>query len=243
MPLEIIATTVADAIAIEKAGASRIELVTGPSDGGLTPTLALLEVVKANVDLPIFVRLRPHAMSYVFDASDRDVILADALALAKAGADGFVFGALTAQGGIDLEFLEAVLAKIKGRPLTFDRAIDQCQDLPWQVQRLSQYAQVQFIQSSSAARSLHGPSLFHDLHKAARVAAAEKKRAPIQLVSGTDLTLATLPSFLLDHPVEWIRMGEAVRLNMSYRKPIDPELLQQIAGLIRKHEGEGSHDG
>ena len=41
--LEVIATTVADARLAAQAGANRLELVTAMGEGGLTPSLGLIE--------------------------------------------------------------------------------------------------------------------------------------------------------------------------------------------------------
>ncbi|WP_407056536.1 copper homeostasis protein CutC, partial [Burkholderia vietnamiensis] len=45
--LEVIATTVGDARAAARAGADRLELVTAISEGGLTPSVGLIEAVVA----------------------------------------------------------------------------------------------------------------------------------------------------------------------------------------------------
>jgi copper homeostasis protein len=43
--LEVIATTVADARLAAQAGADRLELVTAMGEGGLTPSIGLIEAV------------------------------------------------------------------------------------------------------------------------------------------------------------------------------------------------------
>ena len=47
--LEVIATTVADARLAAQAGADRLELVTAMGEGGLTPSVGLIEAVVAAV--------------------------------------------------------------------------------------------------------------------------------------------------------------------------------------------------
>ncbi len=47
MMLEIIATSLADAIAAERSGANRLELCAALSEGGLTPSMGLVEAVVA----------------------------------------------------------------------------------------------------------------------------------------------------------------------------------------------------
>lgn len=49
--LEVIATTVGDAQAAARAGADRLELVTAITEGGLTPSVGLIEAVVAAVPI------------------------------------------------------------------------------------------------------------------------------------------------------------------------------------------------
>lgn len=44
--IEIIASTLRDAMNIEKGGGDRIELVSALSEGGLTPSIGLIKVLK-----------------------------------------------------------------------------------------------------------------------------------------------------------------------------------------------------
>ncbi len=62
--LEVIATTVTDAVIAEKSGADRIELVTGMLEGGLTPSYGLIEEVVRSVSIPVQVMVRPHSRSF-----------------------------------------------------------------------------------------------------------------------------------------------------------------------------------
>ena len=45
--LEVIATTVADAMAAARGGADRLELITATGEGGLTPSIGMIEAVVA----------------------------------------------------------------------------------------------------------------------------------------------------------------------------------------------------
>ena len=90
--LEVIATTVADARLAARAGADRLELITAMGEGGLTPSLGLIEAVVAAVDIPVNVIVRPHSRSFVYDADDYAVMLRDVRAVAAAAAHGVVIG-------------------------------------------------------------------------------------------------------------------------------------------------------
>ena len=53
MMLEVIGMNVEDCIAIEQAGANRIELVSALSEGGLTPSVGMIEQCFEAVSIPI----------------------------------------------------------------------------------------------------------------------------------------------------------------------------------------------
>lgn len=63
----------------------------------------------------------------------------DALLLRAVGrADGFVFGALTPQGGIDIQACKDILQVTAPLPVTFHRAIDVCDDALGAVQIIAE---------------------------------------------------------------------------------------------------------
>jgi len=107
------------------AGAGRLELCSGLGEGGSTPSLGLLEAVREAVDVPVFVLVRPRAGSFVLDHGERALIRRDLELASAAGADGFVVGALDAEGRLDLEALASWRAAAPGAPFTVHRAFDE----------------------------------------------------------------------------------------------------------------------
>lgn len=127
--LEIIATSVEDAILIEQGGADRIELVSALSEGGLTPSYGLMRRAIAAVNIPVNVIIRPHSQSFLYSDEDLLCMLADIQQAKALGANGVVFGMLDAQGNIAVHQLQALLKHCQGLEITFHRAIDQAKDI------------------------------------------------------------------------------------------------------------------
>lgn len=123
--LEVIALDAEDAVAAQTGGADRLELVTDMAADGLTPPLRTFTAVRAAVDIDLRVMLR---LADGFAAGDADRLVGVAGELRAAGADQFVLGFLDADGGVDLDAVERVVAGLDGCRWTFHRAIDRAAD-------------------------------------------------------------------------------------------------------------------
>ncbi|WP_424212473.1 copper homeostasis protein CutC [Streptomyces sp. BI20] len=126
--LEVIALDAEDAIAARAGGADRLELVTDMAADGLTPPRETFAAIRAAVDIPLRVMLRKTDGFSAGSAEDLDRLLAETRVLRAEGADEFVLGFLTPEGGPDLVAVEALAAEISGCRFTFHRAIDRTPD-------------------------------------------------------------------------------------------------------------------
>ncbi|XP_062070894.1 copper homeostasis protein cutC homolog isoform X5 [Lepus europaeus] len=126
--MEVCVDSVESAVNAERGGAGRIELCSGLLEGGTTPSMGLLQIVKQSVQIPVFVMIRPRGGDFLYSDREIEVMKAD-IQLAKLyGADGLVFGALTEDGQIDKELCMSLIALCRPLPVTFHRAFDMVQD-------------------------------------------------------------------------------------------------------------------
>jgi copper homeostasis protein len=105
----------------KEAGANRIELCGALTDGGLTPSEALIELASELIETHVLIRPRPGDFRYSRD--EIAVMLREIEMLHLTGAKGIVIGALGEDGLLDPmcdEFVEAA----DGLPVTLHRAID-----------------------------------------------------------------------------------------------------------------------
>jgi copper homeostasis protein len=114
----------------QSAGAYRIELCSGLSEGGLTPSAGLIEAVREAVSLKVYVLIRPRGGDFLYDEAERRVILSDIRSCGERRCDGVVIGALRREGTVDTSSCAAWVAEA-GRyamGVTFHRAFDRTCD-------------------------------------------------------------------------------------------------------------------
>ena len=156
--VEIAVDSVTGALAAANGGADRIELCADLAAGGLTPSLGLLETVKRAVELPVYTMLRPRAGNFLYDDGEWRTMLADQQALAAAGADGFVFGALLSDGTIDEGRMRTLCQAAGALPKTFHRAFDHTVDATAALETLINLGIQRVLTSGQQRTALQGAS-------------------------------------------------------------------------------------
>lgn len=122
--LEIAAFNLESALIAQQNGAGRIELCKNMEVGGLTPEADALALAKEQLFVPVFTMVRPRAGNFVYDETELTQMLQTILAYKELGADGFVFGILTADNKIDVARNKVLVAAAHPLPCTFHRAFD-----------------------------------------------------------------------------------------------------------------------
>lgn len=128
MYLEVCTYSVADCEAAQRAGANRIELCGGRTEGGITPSIGLIRLARAATSLPIRVMIRPRGGDFVYTKDELAVMEADIVAARDAGADGVVLGVLLPNGSVDEETTRRLMQVAHPLPVTFHRAFDLTRD-------------------------------------------------------------------------------------------------------------------
>lgn len=122
--IEFIVENKVDAIEAEKLGATRLELVSAISEGGLTPSYGTLKETVGSVSIPLNVVIRPYGYHYFYDENDMKVILEDINQYVSLGGDSIVFGALNKNKTINEEALQQIIKAHPDIIITFHGAID-----------------------------------------------------------------------------------------------------------------------
>lgn len=109
-------------------GVDRLELCANFPEGGETPSAGMLKFLKTEIDIPVFVMIRPRGGDFAYSQKELMVMKRDIELLGEQGADGFVFGVLDNQGYVDSDSCKTLLRAASGKPCTFHRAFDASAD-------------------------------------------------------------------------------------------------------------------
>ena len=125
MLLEICANSYQSAINAQDAGAHRIELCQELSVGGITPSCGLLKQVINNLEIPVFVLIRPRGGNFVYSDDEFEIMKIDIQLCKNLGCQGIVSGILNTDNTIDINRTRELLELSKPLSFTFHRAFDE----------------------------------------------------------------------------------------------------------------------
>lgn len=165
--IEVCAGSYADCLAAEKGGATRVELNSALSVGGLTPTLATLKRVKKETSLKVICMDRPRAAGFCYDENDTTIMMDDAKVLLENGADGIAFGFLKEDGQVDVVKTKTMCDLIHsyGKEAVFHRAFDVTPDPFAAMESLIACGVNRVLTSGQKAKAMDGISLIGELQK------------------------------------------------------------------------------
>ncbi|WP_373230157.1 copper homeostasis protein CutC [Cohnella sp.] len=225
MLLEVIATCADDIVKANSGGADRIELVTGLQEGGMSPSLGLLEAAVNLSAVPVHVMIRPHSRSFHYDPDDVRIMVKDIGAVRRAGAAGIVLGALQENGRVDKDTLKLLLEAAEDLSVTFHRAFDETRDLDEALDDLLAFPVDRILTSGGK------PSVLQAMDTIGRLV-KRTQGTRLRILAGSGLTIESLPEFIMKTEVKEFHFGRGVRAGMLSTGQIDPELVRRIKQSI-----------
>jgi copper homeostasis protein len=221
--LEVIATSLDDALAAEEGGAGRLEIVRDLDRGGLTPELDLVERILARVRIPSRVMIREEEPFVPTSARAVAALEAQIGRFASLPVDGLVLGVLDNARRIDVGTLRRLLEHAPSRRVTFHRAFDEAPDAFDAIAALHALPAVDRILTTGGAGSW--------ADRARRLAAwAEAAGPAITLIVSPGLDPAPLADLATGRlPVE-VHVGRAARLPATNDGPVSAA---RVAAVVR----------
>ena len=144
--LEVIVSSVEDALEAERGGAGRLEIVRNLELGGLTPSFETVQEIYQRIALPLRVMLRC-SESHIPARHEVEILSQQAEVLAALGVDGVALGFL-GQQQVDVDLVRQVLSHAPKLKATFHRAFDETSHPLAAIQQLKELRQVDRILTS-----------------------------------------------------------------------------------------------
>lgn len=125
--IEICANSVESAVKAQQAGAYRVELCAGIPEGGTTPSFGEIRMARQLLhQTKLHVIIRPRGGDFLYSPIEQEIMLHDIKVARQLGADGVVFGCLTAEGDVDVPLMKKLMNGVGEMSVTFHRAFDMC---------------------------------------------------------------------------------------------------------------------
>lgn len=216
--LEVIAMSVADAVAAEKGGAGRLELVRALEAGGLTPPISLVKEIIAAVSIPVRVMLRENDGFEIADREELTNLCNSARELAALDIDGVVLGFLRGRS-LDLATAKQILSCAPRVKATFHRAFEELEDQQAAIAKLKGVPQFD--------RILLSPARVSGLKKLVESAAPE-----LTVIAGAGIDRSNIRQWRESTPIREFHVGRAARLDGDIHRPVDAALVEELAALV-----------
>lgn len=224
-------------------GADRLELCDNPLEGGTTPSYGLIEVVRQNVSIDLYVMIRPRGGDFLYNNYEFHAMKRDLIQCQKLAADGVVFGILTADGTIDKKRCKELIDRARPMKVTCHRAFDMTRD-PFEA--LEDCIEVGFdriLTSGGKAKAIEGVDTIAELVKRAA--------GRIEIMPGSGVNESNAKEIVSKTGVSDIHFSAMISKpsGMNYRntsiagmgasdgseymlRSVDPEVIQRIRTAI-----------
>lgn len=226
--LEVAANSVASARAAQAGGAARVELCTALEVGGLTPSHAMIGLVRERLDISVYVLIRPRAGDFVFHELEIETMCRDIETCAALGCDGVVVGALNAEGRIDMGACGVLLDAAGSMGVTFHRAFDLTFDPRRALEDIVTLGCERVLTSGAQPDAMRGAALIHALVTQAGERLAVMPGAGVNSGNVAALAKATGAS----------EFHASAKRSLPSRFAVETPFTDMSAGESRSDEGE-----
>ncbi|MBR4922316.1 MAG: copper homeostasis protein CutC [Bacteroidaceae bacterium] len=166
--IEICANSVESAVKAQEGGAYRVELCAGIPEGGTTPSFGDIRMARQLLqNTKLHVIIRPRGGDFLYSPLELEIMLHDIKVARQLGADGVVFGCLTAEGDIDIPAMKMLMNAVGDMSVTFHRAFDMCKNPQEALEQIIALGCSRILTSGQEPNAVKGIPLLKELVKQA----------------------------------------------------------------------------
>lgn len=165
---EVCANSVESCIAAQRGGADRVELCAGIPEGGTTPSYGEIKTARRMLtDTRLHVIIRPRGGDFLYTPLELERMKEDIKICRELGADGVVFGCLTADGDVDMAKNRELMECADGMATTFHRAFDRATNPAKAMEDIISLGFDRILTSGQQPKAIEGTVLLAKLQKQA----------------------------------------------------------------------------
>jgi copper homeostasis protein len=245
LKVEVCAFSLESCQAAEIARANRIELCGGFYEGGTTPSAGLISLVKKNIDLELFVMIRPRGGDFLYSKLEKKVMMADIEMAKKLGAHGIVIGLLQKNGEVDRIALKEMIDLAYPLTTAFHRAIDVTPEPITAMETILEAGCVRILTSGQQNKAIDGINtielLVNNANNRIEImvgAGVDSKNAHYFLEKGVNalhLTGKSIRQSQMEFRNKNVSMGGMVGISEFEVVYTDPEKIKTIVDIIKKY--------
>ena len=164
MIIEVCAESYEYAVKAEKAGADRIELCKNLHLDGLTPNYESAKKTIKQLNIPVFILIRPRGGDFVYSNEEFELIKSDIVKFKEIGCKGIVSGLLNNDNSIDIERTKELVELSRPLEFTFHRAFDEVKDPVEEIENLIKMGINRVLTSGQKEKAIDGLVLLEQLN-------------------------------------------------------------------------------
>ena len=187
MILEVCANSYESAINAENGGAHRIELCENLSVGGLTPNFELAKKVINELNIPVFILIRPRDGDFNYSNEEFKKIKKDIILFKDLGCKGIVSGILTKDKNIDIKKTKELIELSRPLEFTFHRAFDEVNNPKEALNQLVELKADRILTSGQEKTAIEGIEMIKKL--------AVLSKNKIKIMPGSGINSANIIEF------------------------------------------------
>ncbi|KAF9055875.1 copper homeostasis CutC domain-containing protein [Panaeolus papilionaceus] len=196
--IEVCVDSVESAIAAVKGGADRLEICGNLGiGGGTTPSFGLVTAIQKAVDVQLMIMVRPRVGDFVYSKDELEVIVNDIKLFKQLdGLRGFVVGALTPDGRVDVESMKKIVDEILPLEVSFHRAFDLTRNAKEALRDIADIGGIaRVLTSGQKNKALDGLPTLESLFKQ-RKELVDDEMWGLTIMPGSGVNASTIPVLL-----------------------------------------------
>jgi copper homeostasis protein len=220
--VEVVACSVEDALAAERAGAHRLEVCARFDQGGITPALDVVNCITEACKLPLVVMLRPRPGDFCY--SEAEILECESLLTGLAPEMGIVFGALKPDGTVDEDTCCRVMKLAGKRDMVFHRAFDSVSDPFRALETIIDLGFKRLLTSGGKATALEGAETIKRL--------IEQADGRIEILPGGGVRAGNVKEVVFETGADQVHLGPFVETSDLGLK-LDEIAVSEVVSLVR----------